>query len=104
MISDVPLDVDAESFRKLLEQTADFLIQFLNDLPRATVYRQDCKFVPDREISETGRAFGELLETIRAAAAPGSCNASGVFMAYIPNGGLPTSAIADLIANVFNKY
>jgi len=104
MISPVALDVDAESFRSLLNQTTDYLVEYLNRLPEATVYRQDCNFVQDSAIPETGRTFGELLEALSAAAESGSCNASGGFMAYIPNGGLPTSAIADLIANVLNKY
>jgi aromatic-L-amino-acid decarboxylase len=104
MVSNMPLDVDGERLRSLLEQTSDFLVQYLAHLPEATVYRQNCKIVQDTRIPEVGQAFGALLETIRAAAEPGSCNASGGFMAYIPNGGLPTSAIADLIANVFNKY
>ncbi len=53
----------------------------------------------------TGRPFEELLALLFERAVPQSFNTAGPgYLAYIPGGGLFSSAVADLIANAVNRY
>jgi aromatic-L-amino-acid decarboxylase len=54
---------------------------------------------------ETGTPFSELLELIFDRLAPESFSTVGPgFMAYIPGGGIFHAAVADLVADVTNRY
>ncbi|MGF1616236.1 MAG: pyridoxal phosphate-dependent decarboxylase family protein [Acidimicrobiia bacterium] len=53
---------------------------------------------------EEGRAMGEVLDTLDLAGQPGIVHRSGGHMSYIPNGGLYTAALADMIAAALNRY
>jgi len=57
------------------------------------------------EFTEGGRDCEAVLDYVRACIdAPGFATTSPRFMAYIPGGGLPYSALADLLAAASNKY
>ncbi|MBI4730389.1 MAG: aminotransferase class V-fold PLP-dependent enzyme [Acidobacteria bacterium] len=57
-----------------------------------------------RPAPETGRPFGELLETF-AEAVPKSLNTAGPgYFAFIPGGGLFSAALADFLATGVNRY
>jgi aromatic-L-amino-acid decarboxylase len=54
---------------------------------------------------ETGRPAEELLDLLFRKVVPKSFNTAGPgYLAYIPGGGLPQSAVADLIADAVNRY
>ncbi|CAN5860249.1 aspartate aminotransferase family protein [soil metagenome] len=53
---------------------------------------------------EEGRAMKEVLDTLDLAGEPGIIHRSGGHMSYIPNGGLYTAALADMIAAALNRY
>jgi aromatic-L-amino-acid decarboxylase len=53
---------------------------------------------------EAGRALADLLEVIERASRPGFTVPSPGYLAFIPGGGLVTSAVGDLIAGVLNRY
>ncbi|MEX2134048.1 MAG: aminotransferase class V-fold PLP-dependent enzyme [Acidimicrobiia bacterium] len=53
---------------------------------------------------EEGQAMDEVLGTLDLAGQPGIIHRSGGHMSYIPNGGLYTAALADMIAAALNRY
>ena len=54
---------------------------------------------------EIGRPAEELLDLLFQSVVPKSFNTAGPgYLAYIPGGGLPQSAVADLIADAVNRY
>lgn len=104
----LPLNLDGSTFRGLLDETGDFLGDFLDRLPLAPVYVDEhgCTHDPlDASAPpENGRPLHDLLAALARAAEPGPSTASGGFMAAIPNCGLAATALADLISNTLNKY
>ncbi|HEY1433883.1 MAG TPA: aminotransferase class I/II-fold pyridoxal phosphate-dependent enzyme [Thermoanaerobaculia bacterium] len=56
-------------------------------------------------LPESGRSAEELLDLLFDRVIPKSFNTAGPgYLAYIPGGGLPHSAVADLIADGVNRY
>lgn len=56
-------------------------------------------------LPETGQPFEGLMELLFDRLVPASYNTAGPgFLAYIPGGGLVESALADLVADVTNRY
>jgi aromatic-L-amino-acid decarboxylase len=56
-------------------------------------------------LPETGTAADELLDLLFTRVIPKSFNTAGPgYLAYIPGGGLPHAAVADLIADATNRY
>jgi aromatic-L-amino-acid/L-tryptophan decarboxylase len=106
--SDIPLDLDGKTFRQLLEETSAFLVDFLDRLPRAPVYRNECDVLQSSSCRsgppEEGRPLRDLLGVLARASETGVSNASGGFMAFVPNGGLPATALADLVSEILNRY
>lgn len=54
--------------------------------------------------SEEGRSIHSILEDVDAAGQSGIYHASPGHMSYIPNGGLYSGALADLLASGLNRY
>ncbi len=82
--------------------------EFIRDLPDAPVADLDGAMEVADSLRESapehGTSFETLLDTV-AISAKKSINGSGPgFLAYIPGGGLYTSALADLIAAGLNRY
>ena len=57
-----------------------------------------------RPPEEAGRSLDSILSDLRLAGQPGIYHPSGGHMSYIPNAGLYTAAIADLLATGLNRY
>ena len=56
-------------------------------------------------LPETGRPAGELLDLLFEKVIPKGFNTAGPgYLAYIPGGGVPHAAVADLIADATNRY
>jgi aromatic-L-amino-acid decarboxylase len=56
-------------------------------------------------LPETGTPYPDLLDLLFDRAVPKSFNTAGPgYLAYIPGGGLPLAAVADLIADSVNRY
>jgi aromatic-L-amino-acid/L-tryptophan decarboxylase len=53
---------------------------------------------------EEGRDLDDVLGTLDLAGQPGIVHRSGGHMSYIPNGGLYTAALADMIGAALNRY
>ena len=56
-------------------------------------------------VPQAGRPAEELLDLLFDRIVPKSFNTAGPgYLAYIPGGGLPQSAVADLVADAVNRY
>ncbi|HVJ56093.1 MAG TPA: aminotransferase class V-fold PLP-dependent enzyme [Aliidongia sp.] len=110
MPTSLPLDVDPDTFRTMVGETGDFLAAFLRRVPDMPAWKQEggTDILADPALrkapSEDGRPLAELLRALERGLDLGSNTASGRFFTAIPNGGLPTVAIAELISNTVNKF
>lgn len=104
-----PLEPDASTLREWTARTLDRLLPFLEELPQQPMSNLDGSHKLARalreDLPEKGvpyrRLMGQLFERIL----PVSLNtASPGYLAYIPGGGLPQAALADLIADITNRY
>jgi aromatic-L-amino-acid decarboxylase len=94
----------------MLDAAADYVVSAVEALPSGKAY--DATGIPelldDPELSrppgERGRPLQELLAVIDRAASKGHINPSGGHMAYIPGSGIVSAAVADLVADVINRY
>jgi aromatic-L-amino-acid/L-tryptophan decarboxylase len=98
------LELDGTAFRGLLDAVLVHLAPLLDALPHAPASWPDSPpptAVPlPRDAAPVAQVLEELFERLPAGintAAPG-------FMGYIPGGGVPHAAVADLIGDVVNRY
>ena len=106
---DSPLELSGDELRRLIEETSARLMEFLDALPErpmdGTADGAELARALVESLPERGTPFDELLGLLFDQAIPCTFNtAGGGYLAYIPGGGLPQSAIAALIANVVNSY
>ncbi len=104
------LELTPEAFRQLVEEVASRLADHLATLPeqRASYPTADAVAVADSargDAPETGQEIGPLLDLVLGPLVDATFNtASPGYLAYIPGGGLPQSAVAELVASVINRY
>lgn len=104
----IPLEPDAEA-RSELNSLAD---RFVEDWFTRTADGEAAgRPLSDDQIAglmappvEHGRYLEEVLDTLDLAGQAGIIHRSGGHMSYIPNGGLYTGALADMIASAINRY
>lgn len=109
MPTGTPLEPTIPELRALLDEAVDHLLVHLSTLPE-----QPAAFLGDprpaveavREpLPERGIEAGGLLAWLFRDLIPVSYNtAAAGYLAYIPGGGLPASAVAELIASMVNRY
>jgi aromatic-L-amino-acid decarboxylase len=105
-----PLDLNGADFSALMADIVSGLAQFLDQLPFAPMSRESdtAALLSDPAVRqappESGRPLDELLDILRRAADNDINAGSGGAMAYIPGGGLVSSAAADLLSGVLNHY
>jgi aromatic-L-amino-acid decarboxylase len=105
----IPLELSGAALRRLVETVMDRLAPYLDSLPRqpaadteggAALARSLVEPLPERPAP-----LAEVLDLLFERAVPKSFNTAGPgYLAYIPGGGLPHSAVADLIAGTVNRY
>lgn len=103
-----PLEPDANSRRVLGEQALDHALAYWNQVeaapsnrPWSEVFSQTL----EPEFVEQGRDPAAVLDYVATCVdQPGFATTSPRFMAYIPGGGVPHSALGDLLAATSNKY
>ena len=103
------LELPVEEMRRVVHLALERLIEHVRSLPAqpsadvtgaAEVARSLREPLPER-----GAAFEDLLGLLMDRAVPKSFNTAGPgYLAYIPGGGLVHSAVADLIADVTNRF
>lgn len=108
----VPLDPDPQTLARWLDDAAGFVRRELAAFPAAPAHGavgSDGLAVAaraTRPIPETPQPGGlpALLEHIGEAAQASLFTPGGGYLAYVPGGGLPASAIADLVSGMLNRY
>jgi aromatic-L-amino-acid/L-tryptophan decarboxylase len=103
-----PLEPDRKDMESMGRAALEALLAFIESLPEAPAVAQDGT---DELVAgllepppESPGEFGPLLERFREAAAHAAETAGPSYMAYIPGGGLYASALADFLADGFNRY
>ena len=108
-MEDRTLEPTPEQFRAWTEQALQYLVEYLEQLPDRPAWQE----APSRNevvsmlesLPSKGEPFDRLLGDFFGRFLEDSYNpASPGYLAYIPGGGLPHAAIADLIANTINHY
>jgi aromatic-L-amino-acid decarboxylase len=104
-----PLELSGQAFAKFVEEATGRLSEFLDSLPEQRTDRSQQSAELARTISEplpqTGQSFTALLETLFRDVFPTAFNTTSPgYLAYIPGGGLPHAALADLISQITNRY
>jgi aromatic-L-amino-acid/L-tryptophan decarboxylase len=109
LTEDRSLELSGEALRALIEAAAGRVLAHIESLPRqpaadtsgAEAFARSLR----EELPETGRPAEELLDLLFERVIPKSFNTAGPgYLAYIPGGGLPHAAVADLIADATNRY
>lgn len=105
----LPLELSGSELRGLIDASLERLVPWLDSLPSQPTAALDGSHRTargfDEPMPEQGVAYGRLLASLFDRAIPVSLNtASPGYLAYIPGGGLPSTALADLIADLSNRY
>lgn len=105
-----PLEPSTGELRALLDTARDYVTGVLDALPDAPVSDMAGieELLADPEIRrpppEHGRPLAELLAVVDRAASKGFNPSSPGYFAFVPGSGLVAAAIADLVADVLNRY
>lgn len=109
MTEDKTLELSSEELRRLIEAATERILAYIESLPRqpssnaeggADLARSLRELLP-----ESGRPVEELLDLLFQRVIPKGFNTAGPgYLAYIPGGGIPHAAVADLIADATNRY
>lgn len=104
------VDLTGQDLRELLIAVTDHvcdLVDRISDRPVANAHNVE-HLLSDPQLRRTppdsGRPVEELLDVISRAAAKGVNPAHGGLLGFVPGGGIPAAAIADLIANILNRH
>lgn len=103
------LEPSGAELREMLDLAGARLATFLDTLDTMPAARTDGGARLARSLAEPmpekGRSFRTLLGVLFERVVPTALHTSGPgYLAYIPGGGLPISAVADLIAGITNRY
>lgn len=104
-----PLEPTAAEFQTWVEVATPYLRRFLETLPEQSAWDESptAEAMSERfePLPENGKELGKLLSHLFEHCLANSFNpASPGYLAFIPGGGLPAAAIAELVANVINHY
>ena len=105
----LPLELSPGQFRSLVDAATSRIERYLEALPRMSSAPPSEGAKLAREIRqglpENGTDPGPLLDLLFDRVIPTSfCTAGPGYLAYIPGGGIPAAAVADLIADATNRY
>ena len=104
----VPLEPDGDAVRALTEEALEYLVAFTEgrrDRPASDFTGLDEALARVRtDPPEEGRPLADVLDTVAAAGRVGHDTTGDGWMAYVPGGGLFTSALADLVAKTQNRF
>ena len=105
-----PLEPSADEMRALLDAVRDRLVAHVGSLPEQPAAdvaggAELARALFEPVAPEGPAPAGELLDLLLDRAVPKSFNTAGPgYLAYIPGGGLVTSAVADLLSGITNRY
>jgi aromatic-L-amino-acid/L-tryptophan decarboxylase len=105
-----PLELSGDEMRNMVGEALERIVAHVESLPRQKTSDTAPGFEIARSLTELeppreGAPLAELLDLVFDRAVPPSFNtASPGYLAFIPGGGLFHTAVADLIADVTNRY
>jgi aromatic-L-amino-acid decarboxylase len=104
----IPLEPDRETRQELAEEVTSYLSDRLDRAGEMDASGKDIGEEQLRSLrrppAEEGRPLDSILDELDLAGKPGIYHPSGGHMSYIPNAGLFTGALADLLATGLNRY
>ena len=106
---DRSLELSSDALRALIDAAAQRIVAHIASLPEQPSADTEGGAALARSLAEpipqSGLPVDELLDLLFKRVIPKSINTAGPgYLAYIPGGGLPHSAVADLIADAVNRY
>ena len=109
MSEDRTLELSAEALGRLIDAARDRILAHIASLPRQPAADTEGGAALARSLAEPlpreDQPYDELLDLLFTRVIPKSFNTAGPgYLAYIPGGGLPHSAVASLIAESTNRY
>jgi len=108
-VSGHPLEPTGEEFRAMAEEAVEYLAGFLDGIPGAPAAglpggEEHAAGLREDAPPAAGASLVEALDVIREAV-PRAFDTTGAgYLGYIPGGGIPSAAIADLISDVTNRF
>ena len=104
-----PLEPDADEMRRLIDEAARRIVRHIESLPSQPSFNVEGAKEFARTLIEPlpqrGEAVEKLLDFLFDEAIPRSFNTPAPgYLAFIPGGGLFSSAVADFIATAVNRY
>ena len=107
--ADRTLELSSQELRRLIEDATERILAYIESLPRQPSASPeggaDLARSLREPLPETGRPSAELLDLLFDKVIPKGFNTAGPgYLAYIPGGGVPHAAVADLIADATNRY
>lgn len=107
--TDTSLELSSEQMQELVDAAMNRIGKFLDSLSDQPAWNDDNAVAIARSTSEllpeTGTALEPLLDDLFDEVLSVGVNAAGPsYLAYVPGGGLPHAAVADLIAKAVNRY
>ena len=106
----LPLEPSEKDLRRLLDETVRRVVAHVGSLPIQSADGTAgaaalARTLIEEEPPEDGMPAEPLLDLLFDKAIPASFNAAGPgYLAYVPGGGQPYAAVADLIASAVNRY
>lgn len=111
LAAESPLEVSGAALRRLVDAAMDRIAPHLDSLPFQPAADTDGESAAAfartlvEPLPESPSPTDAVLDLLFERAVPRSFNTAGPgYLAYIPGGGLPHSAVADLIADTVNRY
>ncbi|MGB7860315.1 MAG: aminotransferase class V-fold PLP-dependent enzyme [Acidimicrobiia bacterium] len=107
-MTSIPLEPDEGQRAALTEEVVSFLADWYRRIPEMDAHGPDptphLLETLRRPPGETGRNIASLLDDVRDAGSSGIYHPSGGHLSYIPNAGLYSAALAELLAAGLNRY
>lgn len=106
---DLSLELSGCQMKEMVDKAAERIVSFVESLPQQPSFQLDGAEKLSRSLieslPETGVPYDEILHQIFEDWVHCGLNTTGPgYLAYIPGGGLPQSAVADLIADSVNRF
>ena len=108
-VPDTSLELDGSALRALTHQALDHIARYLDSLPEQPSWDLEGAEELARSVigplPESGTPAAEVLGELFERYIPKGFNTAGPgYLAYIPGGGIPSSAVASLISESVNRY
>ncbi len=102
------LEPDGEELRRLLDACSRFVVDHVRTLPEQPSFDMsraaEIAATFREPVPETGQPMEEILQRLAPAFAKSFTTAGPGYLAFIPGGGIPVAALADLLACVTNRF